>query len=723
MGNEQLSLFDGVDRAPSRSEAVRPESVPRGSRPTRAQAEQPRKNGDVSSPFAEPADCSEAAEARTFPLAFGKTIADDAVMDLVRQAHKVRLPGGRWSSMPSWSELKAREIERIRMEEGERAFEDLRKATGDRKARGKLLKRRFKGDGTEIVQLTAEAERSLKIRVGLGKGFRFVDRQAGQEYLTRLFQVRKGYLEVGLSWMGLAGPWCEEWLERFRRKAEELRREVSVDDLSENERDYVDMLIRRAQILDDGRKIMEVILGQVGRQGCNPIRVPAVAFKVLLGLERDKDWKSRVEGALKALHACTFRLKSFGMESIKGYGCFVGEWRYKGAGPGDHGDGEYHLYVLPGFLGCLAVFESDKVRLDSKIEVTRFDFAKKLTKDDRKELGWSGSKKEPVCRPVSTISYYDAGRPFYESAQGLSPHQSALVALIEREITLRKDAVARGHGQHRAKPGDPDANEPRLYGREFCPLLPARKSFYAALGHFRHNPEAGRTLGGARPGLSDGSLLAVMGYELPRERGIPLDRVLYRALHDIKTVVINYLGGVAVARDAAGHWLPFEDTEFLPNSDLAHRITWFFFVPTTWREDRTRKWEARMKERADRGETPYAWKATDNLSEIVAARAQCAPVSEAGRSMHIPLCRLFRSARRRRGLRQADVGKVFGVSKQSISAWELGPEPDASGKVRGKPIPKVFVPLIARWVEEGTAPTREEVAALRSGYAGRGHGR
>ena len=76
--------------------------------------------------------------ARTFPLAFGRAIADEDAMALVRQAHKVRLPAGKWASVPKWSELKKREIERVRTEEGDLAYVDLRKTTGDRKARGKL---------------------------------------------------------------------------------------------------------------------------------------------------------------------------------------------------------------------------------------------------------------------------------------------------------------------------------------------------------------------------------------------------------------------------------------------------------------------------------------------------------------------------------------------------------------------------------------------------------
>ncbi len=667
---------------------------------------------------------------RAFPLAFGRAIADEDAMALVRQVHKVRLPAGKWASVPKWSELKKREVERIRAEEGERAYADLRKTTSDRKLRGKLLKRRFRADGTETVQLTAEAERSLKVSVGLGSGYRQFDPKTGEEFFVRLFQVNKGHIEAGLSWWGLAGPWFKEWREEFRKQTAELHRQVSLEDLDEERLAKLDRLIRRAQILEDGQKIMEMILGQVSRQARNPIRIPAVAVKVLLGLEKDKNWKFRVEGGLSALKACSFKVTSFGMASVKAYGAFLGEWRYRGAGPGDHGDGEYDLYVMPGFIGCLSVFESGKRRLDSNIEVTTYDFGRKPTKEDRKALGWGGSRKNSKREEsVPAFSGFDAGRPFYNAAEGFSLARCNLITLIEREITLRKDSAARGRKHARVPSKALDANEPRLYGHEFCPLLPKGKLFHGALGHFRRSPEAGRTLCGtrARPpgrgGPHQGSLVSIMGYDLSSDASLSrLRRVICEALEDIRAVVVDYLGGLLAARGPGGSWLSFEEVGKLAVLDLARRVKWFFFLPTTWREDRVRKWEARMKEKAARGETPYAWKGTSDPTK--AAPAQGGETGSARVGLETMALRYrLRAARLDRGLTLADVGELFGVTKMSVSRWEYGPEPDEEGKVHGKPIPKSMAPLIERWVKTGRAPSPEELAARKNHRAANGEAR
>jgi tetratricopeptide (TPR) repeat protein len=70
----------------------------------------------------------------------------------------------------------------------------------------------------------------------------------------------------------------------------------------------------------------------------------------------------------------------------------------------------------------------------------------------------------------------------------------------------------------------------------------------------------------------------------------------------------------------------------------------------------------------------------------------------------------LRTARQSRGLTLAAVGALFGVSHATVSQWESGPEPDARGHVRGKPIPSALRPLLERWIATGEAPTAEELA-------------
>ena len=67
---------------------------------------------------------------RTFPLAFGRALGDENVLDFVRHVHRVRLPR-KWSTIPRWEQLKDEEVRRILEEEGESAFENHRETTGD----------------------------------------------------------------------------------------------------------------------------------------------------------------------------------------------------------------------------------------------------------------------------------------------------------------------------------------------------------------------------------------------------------------------------------------------------------------------------------------------------------------------------------------------------------------------------------------------------------------
>ena len=464
----------------------------------------------------------------TFPVPFGIAKADHAGLEIVRNVHKVRLSGRKWSSFRSWEELEADEVKRLIEEKEGDAFNGS----------PALLRRRYKDGGkTEVVELTAEAQRTLKIREGLGAGFRYRNPRTKDESLVRLFQVGSGYVGVGLSWFGMAGPWVADYRKKLTEKARELseREPLLFAELDEEQRAKADQFIYRARVFEDAQKLMGVILGQVGRQAQNPVRVPAIAIRALLCLEQDHNWKARVEDALKALRACTFSVDSFGTsEKLMGEGSFLGEWWYEGAGPGDHGDGDYFLDVQPGFLGCLHVYESTKRKLDSGREVITYDFGKTLSSDERKGLGWGSDRKQDGRRvtfekrkPRATFDLFDAGRVFYNAAAGLTPAQDGLVAFLEREVTRAGSTVSKYLGSYatrracQEKTGTPEALGARLYGNEECPLLPAGKRFVAALGNFIRHPETGRTLAGTprregeRGGAHAAGLLHEMDYTLP----------------------------------------------------------------------------------------------------------------------------------------------------------------------------------------------------------------
>jgi hypothetical protein len=669
-------------------------------------------------------------ERKTFPLAFGSAIGDRGALALLDNLHAVRLPAKGWASLKSWPDLVEAEVQRIREEEGEAAFDDLGRKTGDAKARGPLLKRRFRAGGQEVVELTAEAEKRLKVREGFGRGFRHLDRDTGAEYFVRLFQLGGGYLEVGLSWYGLAGPWVEDWRrdrgQEVKAEADRVRQGLLFDELGERERERVELAVRRFQSLEDGKRIMEAVLGQVHRQCRNPVRIPALAFRELLDLQNDKDWRSRVKGGLESLRACSFKVGSFDTEKVEGYGSFLSAWWYQGAGGGAHGEGDYFLNVETSFLGCLYIFESGRRKLSSKGEVVLYDFGKKPTAEEKKALGWGSDRKKDggtwtyqKREAVATFARFDAGRVFYNAKAGLTDPQKRLVAFLEREVTLRKDTVSKKLGDHKvrkasqAKSKDAEANEPRLYGRDFCPLLPEGKLYHGALGHFSRHPETGRSLYGtgtrstATGGPHTNGLLSVLGYYLPPgSAGEERKRLVFQALGDLQAVVVDYLEGAVAARGPEGRWLTPEEASKLPERDLGRKTKWFLFLPETWRADRTRKWEAAS-----------GWDATEDPAEAERARAALAEAptkAPSGETGLVLLRHRLRAARLDRGLRLEDVGSLFGVSKMTVSKWETGVEPDEDERSRGKPIPGELAPLVTRWVETGEPPRPEELAARRT---------
>ena len=638
-----------------------------------------------------------AVERRVFPAAFGVTRADANMLELVGSVHKVRLPVSRWGSLKSWQETIEEEIGTILDNEGDRAFHAIPQG------RGPLLTRRTVR-GETVTRLTEEAEHRLKIRKGLGSnGFRYRDPQNGQEYLSRVFEYRGGYLEVGLSWWGLAGPWVDEWRKGVQKDAEDRARQGALFDELDLD---TQARVRRARLLRDSYRLMEAVLGQVGKQRQNPVVVHAEAFRLLLDLRDDPHWKARLEGGLDALRACEFRFKSFNTVAEKGYGSFLGGWQYRGAGPGGHGDGAYLLWVHPPFLGCLSIFESGKREIGGAFTTT-FDFGKPVPEDTQAALGWGYDRKARTRRKaVARFVEFDAGRPFYSAVAGLSPTQTELHRFVETELTRRESAVSRTLGTYATRHNqrtrrDPDGRQPRVYDATVCPLLPEGRRYFAALGNFTRNAEAGWTLYGtarresATGGAHVPGLLARMGYTLPTVARGRAD-VVKQALGDLKATVEEYLEGV-VAAFHGGQWLTLQEASALSDEDLGRRTRWYLFVPETFHADRREKFEKA---------TGYT--VTENVEEAHRATQTAAHGPDG-----LPLRTRLRMARLDRKLSQAAVGQLFGVSQKTIALWETGPDPQADGKVRGTSIPAQRVPLLERWLMGGPPPSAEELAAFQ----------
>lgn len=691
------------------------------------------------------------AKDMTFPLAFGLTTVDANVQAFVSNLHEIRFPVKKWRTLPKWEDLVFEEIQRIKNEEGEDAFADLRQTTRSPGARGKLLKKRYQArkdpQGTplknfngkpimeEVLQLTSEAERRLKIGHVGRKGYRHIHEKDAKEYLVRVFQVGGGFIEVGLSWRDMAGPWVEEWRKEIDEQTQSLKDpkgQLSLfEDLTRKQQRQIARRLELARSFKTGHRILEVAIGQIGIQGQNPVKIPARAMRDLLKLWRDPNWKQTVEGALDSLLACDFRAESFEYTpKVNIHGHAIGEWDYLGAGRGSHGEGDYFLDVQPGFLGCLSAFESDKRKLSSGREFTVYNLRQKITEGDREKWGWGSKKKDGSVatsrKAKSSWIRFDAGRPFYNAAEGFTPEQEKLHCFVEREITLNKDPAARKRKGVQIDSKKEGANKPRLYGRDFCPLLPEQKLYQGSLGHHRRNPETGRTLWGSRTrasasgGAHSEGLIGEMGRRLlPGLAHAKRTKVIRETLQDFKAVVEEYLGGIVAARlkdKEADCWLTLKEAGDLQEADL-RKACWCFFLPNDWRQKRTRKWEERKKEEAEQGGAPFAWKATSSQEE--AEKAQEALRGQLDEKTETPIRELLRRKREELGLSQKQVGDLFRVSKMTLSHWERGPEPAEDGKVRGKPIPREVALLLQRWIETGEAPSSEELASRKTSRSGK----
>ncbi len=88
------------------------------------------------------------------------------------------------------------------------------------------------------------------------------------------------------------------------------------------------------------------------------------------------------------------------------------------------------------------------------------------------------------------------------------------------------------------------------------------------------------------------------------------------------------------------------------------------------------------------------------------------PVSAApaaGEKPDAPLYERLSAAMRRRGLRKRDLAEIFSTTAPTITYWLRGAEVGPDGKILGRPIPPEAAPLVARWIETGEPPTKEEL--------------
>lgn len=637
---------------------------------------------------------------KTRSIPDGPSLVSKETATLVRHAGGLALPR-KWSSVPVWDDLAAEERDRLLETYGERAFRTL----DDRPPLLKWVTDRETEKRTAI--LTREAEDLLADRVGV-KGYRRLLRdedKVSREYLVRRFASGSGHVEVRVSWYNAAAPFHADAMTQRRKDLEALLQKLEepalFEDLNAKDREKVEYALRNLVHIEDGKRVMEAAARKL-RNGTNPVVMPVYELKTLLECHGADDAMDRIRGCLRALQEVRYFIRVTGGSgpAYHAFGPFLAGVREEKKGAGKHTDSLFHLEVAREFLGCLEVFRvRDDVLRKGRTEVL-YDFQKKLSAEEKKALS------QGFVQGFSTLA------PHYDVTKGFTNEQTNLRAWIEAQVTRRKDAAGKGRKRVPVKDSAPDADEPRLYGSDFCPLIPAGRLLACALGHYAKGraPEAGRTLGGATSrstatgGPHVGGLLEVMGYYYPPGMAHERRRAIVRdALQDIVRVVESFEGVVAARRED-GRWLTVEEAAALPELELVKKAKWFLFVTPDMGGHMARAVEDHYNALAEKGLLSHRVRVDRAAPAAPGAPAPAPRVGLEGEELRIRL----HAERKKRKLSQEDVAVLFGVTRQALSTWES----------EKKPIPAELEGLVLRWVETGQAPTAEELASRRNRRAG-----
>lgn len=591
----------------------------------------------------------------------------------------------KWDKVPTWEELVKGEVARIRETYGDAAFEP------DPNIRGALLEKWFTPAGEEKVSLTKEAEENLATTAGR-TGYRLVKKdpdRVSREYLMKRVAAGRGTLTLGLTWYERAFPLSPDArdAEEKRLREEEGKDAAKLFPTPEAERQKREQALALLGSMKDASRLAPRLLSTLYQQRTNPLRVPAWELYALMECENDPNRLARAKAAVETLHRLDFEYKGENLgPELSGTvrGSFVHEYGVIG----ERGeDVVFEVALSTWAVGCLKVFETNEGKVKDPRRVF-YDWSAPLDKKDKKGLNY--------------IQGFSALAPYYDVAAGLTPAQVRLRTWLENNLTLRKDAASLDHPTHVVRHDDADANEPRVYTSSFCPLLEKGRRYHAALGHYGRGkgPEKGRTLRGRSQdrtktgGPRVGGLLEVLGYELPPGRAAQArERIVVDALKDMRAVVEEYLGGRLVGKHK-GAWLTLVDAQRLRAEELVAEVTWFPFLPEDWNKRRKDHFEAHHRRRFEQGETDHPVRVTTEPAEVGFASAE----------LRVRL----RATRLERGLTTEALGKLFGVSRVTVSLWERG---KAKG---GAAIPEDLRPLVLRWIDAGEGPTVAELEALKS---------
>lgn len=661
-------------------------------------AEPPPEETTLPATLPPPNVTASPPETRVFHLALSPVQVDHRTLEILKTLPRHGFLG-RANSFPSWEENQARKVQEF-LEAGP---EEARDAG--------LLSVTYSREGKPHYQLTKAGKKELQLEIGVRqRGYRFTDDQ-GDEWLCRVVRHGAGSIRFGVSLFGQAIPLLADFQKEVQLAEEELGQ--SLPFLPPQDEPLRKNKAQMARAFQDGRELLNLAVLQMRQQGTSLIQLTGPVLRELFpDLNKERTPRIRIETALRALRNTAWHAETLepipGQELLNLEGGFLN-------GRLIEGRGEKMLVSLeldPRALVSLAGFFNQKTKVPRRIV------------EALKNPGKAVTQAPPIHRVVTVHS----GRPIYRKAFGHSEEQAALADWIHSEITLNRDTARRGAPHKRiASKDDKEAFSPRVYGSDFCPLLPPGRRFWGALGHFRRNAEAGRTLAGTgqRPGHRGGSrskgLMTEMGFHLEQGGGARTQKrnhaLTLQALEDMRLVVEDHLEGKVVGiiskGDREGEWITLDEAlqELLP-PQLRKEVRWHLFVSENCWELEKHKFEELSREKAGAGEIPHAWIVTEDPEEArrsMESYLEGTSLLEDGSLPSSPLSGRLQDARVDRKLSQGKVAALFGVSQRTVSHWEN----------QAKPIPQELVPLVERWLSGGDPPTPEELESRKTRRRGK----
>jgi DNA-binding transcriptional regulator YiaG len=578
---------------------------------------------------------------------------------------------------PRWEDLVAREVDRLIREATE---------TGQAPYKNPALKFERDQEGNDRMVLSAIGRRSLREKSG-ARGFIEArkDRDgSSSECIVKRFRQGSVLVEVAFSWYSLASgltPQSREQekkdLETKLKAAQAAGSPLPFDELDPGDQEAILRGLERLRHTDNASVLGEVIQREFGRTGAYPVVIPDLTLRHALQLEKDPNGHAKVAAALNALQKLHFSITVTGDREFSGeaFGPFIGGVAY------DQKLNAWSIDLSMAAIGSLQVFKMPTLHRDGLREAFTFDFMRELEKEDVGSLDYDQS-------PTSLA-------PFFHTSHNFTMTQKGLFGFLENNLTKTQHPARRGREAVRiTKRTHPEYGQPRVYRRDFCPLIPVGLEMVGFLGFKKDSryAESGWKLWGTsgRPSGGSGakapSILQAMGVDLPPgAAGNKRNAITRKALEDLEAVVVKAMGGLVATLRPNGQWQTLDQAKLLPAEETGKKTAFFIFAPTDWLE-RMQRHHVEVSEA--RG---VSVQITTNTA--VAQEGFQEPMDSPTLATE-PLHLRMASTRKERKLTQAQVAEVFNVSRPLVAQWEKG----------SKEIPERLAAAILAWVETGDTP-------------------